>query len=80
METSDKLITEKCGFLHKILPGNLVLAYRGFDIQASIGALIFKQALEVCVRNKKLEEKASYLCLMSKQQEKLPMSRSMLNE
>ncbi|XP_060604759.1 uncharacterized protein LOC132757489 [Ruditapes philippinarum] len=37
--TSDKHITENCGFLHKILPGDLVLADRGFDIQASIGSM-----------------------------------------
>ena len=31
--TSDKFITENCGFLDKILPGDLILADRSFDIQ-----------------------------------------------
>ncbi|XP_053181589.1 uncharacterized protein LOC128364997 [Scomber japonicus] len=35
--TSDKRITEECGFLDKLLPGDLVLADRGFDIKESVG-------------------------------------------
>lgn len=31
---SDKRITENCGFLDKLLPGDLVLADRGFDIKS----------------------------------------------
>lgn len=34
---SDKCITEGCGILHKLLPGDLVLADRGFDIADSVG-------------------------------------------
>lgn len=34
---SDKYITETCGFLDKIDPGDLVLADRGFHIQAALG-------------------------------------------
>lgn len=34
---SDKYITENCGFLDNILPGDLVLADRGFNIQATLG-------------------------------------------
>ena len=34
---SDKLITEHCGILEKLLPGDLVLADRGFTIQDSMG-------------------------------------------
>ena len=35
--TSDKYITDHCGFLNKLLPGDLVLADRGFDIAESVG-------------------------------------------
>ncbi|XP_061822735.1 uncharacterized protein [Nerophis lumbriciformis] len=34
---SDKYITENCGLLTKLLPGDLVLADRGFDIADSVG-------------------------------------------
>jgi len=34
---SDKFITEHCGLLNKLLPGDLVLAGRGFDIEDSLG-------------------------------------------
>uniref|UniRef100_A0A8D0A6E8 THAP-type domain-containing protein n=1 Tax=Sander lucioperca TaxID=283035 RepID=A0A8D0A6E8_SANLU len=33
---SDKQITENCGFLQKLSPGDLVLADRGFDIKESV--------------------------------------------
>lgn len=35
--TSDKYITENCGILDHILPGDLVMADRGFDIGESVG-------------------------------------------
>lgn len=38
---SDKFVTENCGIIEKLLPGDLVLADRGFTIQES---LIFKHA------------------------------------
>ena len=39
--TSDKCLTENCGIMDKLLPGDLVMADRGFTIQES---LMFKQA------------------------------------
>lgn len=36
--TSDKYLTEHCGILSKLLPGDVVLADRGFNIEDSVGA------------------------------------------
>ena len=36
---SDKYITEHCGFLTKILPGDIVLADWGFDISDTVGSV-----------------------------------------
>ena len=36
---SDKYITENCGFLKNLLPGDVILADRGFDIADSVGTL-----------------------------------------
>ncbi|KAF3698388.1 THAP domain-containing protein 11 [Channa argus] len=36
---TDKRITEKSGFLDKLLPGDIVLADRGFDIKDSVGLM-----------------------------------------
>ena len=35
--TSDKFLTENCGFLNKLLPGDMVMADRGFTISESVG-------------------------------------------
>ncbi|KAI8484509.1 hypothetical protein Bbelb_377800 [Branchiostoma belcheri] len=35
--TSDKFLTENCGFLDKLLPGDTVMADRGFTIDESVG-------------------------------------------
>lgn len=32
--TSDKFLTENCGFLNKLVPGDLVMADRGFSMNA----------------------------------------------
>ncbi|XP_018577280.1 uncharacterized protein LOC108915667 [Anoplophora glabripennis] len=37
--SSDKYLTENCGFLNKILPGDIILADRGFLIQDSVETL-----------------------------------------
>ncbi|KAL3881650.1 hypothetical protein ACJMK2_028062 [Sinanodonta woodiana] len=37
--SSDKKITENCGILNKLLPGDLILADRGFDIAESVGLM-----------------------------------------
>ena len=34
---SDKFVTENCGFLDKLLPGDMVMADRGFTVSESIG-------------------------------------------
>ena len=36
---SDKYLTEHCGILKKLLPGDIVLADRGFDIADSVGVM-----------------------------------------
>lgn len=36
---SDTFLTESCGFLNNILPGDLILADRGFDIGDSVGLM-----------------------------------------
>ena len=35
--TSDKYLTENCGFLEYLIPGDMVMAYRGFTISESVG-------------------------------------------
>ena len=36
---SDKYITEHCGMLDRLIPGDVVLADRGFDISESVGTM-----------------------------------------
>ncbi|XP_041847320.1 uncharacterized protein LOC121643832 [Melanotaenia boesemani] len=37
--TSDKEITESCGLLNKLLPGDIILAGQGFDIEENLGMM-----------------------------------------
>ena len=37
--SSDKYITEHCGILKKLLPGDVILADRGFNIAESVGTM-----------------------------------------
>ena len=46
-KTSDKYITENCGFLDHILPGDLVMADRGFDIKETLGTKHCQLAMPV---------------------------------
>ena len=36
---SDKYLTESCGMLKKLFPGDIILADRGFDITKSVGMM-----------------------------------------
>lgn len=49
---SDKYITENGGFLNNIYPGDLVLADRGFDIEASIGSMMAEVKIPTFTRGK----------------------------
>lgn len=51
--SSDKCITENCGFLQKLLPGDLVLADRGFDIQESVGMYCAEVNIPTFTKGKK---------------------------
>ena len=42
---SDNYLTEHCGVLDKLLPGDVVLADRGFDISDSVGM----QQAQLCI-------------------------------
>ena len=50
---SDKFITEHCGILNKLLPGDVVLADRGFDTQDSVGMMCAKVVIPAFTKGKK---------------------------
>lgn len=50
---SDKVITHECGFLDKILPGDVVLADRGFNVQDELAIRQAKLELPSFTRGKK---------------------------
>ena len=49
---SDKYLTEHCGILNNLLPGDVVLADRGFDISDSVGILQAKLHIPAFTRGK----------------------------
>ena len=51
--TSDKYITEHSGFLNKLLPGDLILADRGFDVGDTIGLFQAQLKIPAFTRGKK---------------------------
>lgn len=51
--TSDKTITEKCGFLDMLLPGDLILADRGFDVDDAIGMYAANVKIPAFTKGKK---------------------------
>ena len=49
---SDKYLTEHCGILKKLLPGDVVLADRGFDIAESVGSMQAKLHIPAFTKGK----------------------------
>ena len=50
---SDKHLTENCGFLNNILPGDLILADRGFDLADTVGMMCAEIKVPAFMRGKK---------------------------
>ncbi len=49
---SDKKLTESCGILDKLLPGDVVLADRGFDVSESVGMMQARLHIPAFTRGK----------------------------
>ena len=49
---SDKYLTDHCGILKKLLPGDVILADRGFDIAESVGMMHAKLHIPAFTRGK----------------------------
>ena len=71
--TSDKFLTENCGFLDKLLPGDMVMADCGFTVQESV---MFKQA-QLVIPGIYEREGSAVSLLMWRRPEGSPMSGSM---
>ena len=50
---SEKYLTENCGLLDQLLPGDTVLADRGFNIQESVGLYMATITIPASMKNKK---------------------------
>ncbi|KAK2863569.1 hypothetical protein Q5P01_003102 [Channa striata] len=50
--TGDKRIAEKSGFLDKLLPGDIVLADRGFDVKQSVGLMCAEVRMSAFTRGR----------------------------
>ncbi len=50
---SDKYLTEHCGILNKLLPDDIVLADRGFDIEDSVAAFRAQLHIPAFTKGKK---------------------------
>ena len=50
--TSDKFIIENCGFLDNIVPGDLILADRGFDIKDALGVINCRMEIPAFTKGK----------------------------
>ena len=50
---SDRYLTQKCGFLDLLQPGDLVLADRGFNIEEDLSFSCAKLAIPAYTRGKK---------------------------
>ena len=51
--TSDKYLTEHCSLLTHLVPGDLVLADRGFDMSDSVGAFCSTLKIPAFMKGKK---------------------------
>ena len=51
-QASDKHITENCGILKKLLPGDIILADRGFNIAESMGTMQAKLHIPAFTKGK----------------------------
>ena len=49
---SDKHLTEQCGILNNLLPGDIVLADQGFDITESVGVMQAKLHIPAFTKGK----------------------------